>query len=198
MASLLNISSSRLVESKVLPYDAEIEYLESTGTQYIDTLINNTSDLEFYIKLDNTKEPADLRVINRGYFGTIGVWGNFLGCYRNNSTFYWVRPNWYYSGNENGLIEAYCGLDNIVVNGVTGAKKGDSGNTYRGTINLFRGMEGYTQIKMYYIQIYKNGILVYDAIPVRVGTTGYMYDKVSGTLLGNAGTGSFILGPDKQ
>lgn len=33
-----------------------------------------------------------------------------------------------------------------------------------------------------------------DLIPVRIGTTGYMYDKISGQLL--AGTGEFILGQD--
>ena len=37
-----------------------------------------------------------------------------------------------------------------------------------------------------------------DFIPVRVGNVGYMYDKVSGQLFGNSGTGSFILGPDTK
>ena len=41
-----------------------------------------------------------------------------------------------------------------------------------------------------------NDILVRDLIPVRVGNVGYMYDKVSGQLFGNSGTGNFILGPD--
>jgi hypothetical protein len=36
-----------------------------------------------------------------------------------------------------------------------------------------------------------------DLVPVRIGNVGYMYDKVSGKLFGNAGTGNFILGPDK-
>ena len=35
-----------------------------------------------------------------------------------------------------------------------------------------------------------------NLIPVRCGTTGYMYDSVSGTLFGNAGTGDFIVGTD--
>jgi hypothetical protein len=43
---------------------------------------------------------------------------------------------------------------------------------------------------------YYNDSIVLDLIPVRVGTIGYMYDSVSGTLFGNAGTGDFILGPD--
>lgn len=33
-----------------------------------------------------------------------------------------------------------------------------------------------------------------DLISVRVGQVGYMYDKVSGQLFGNAGTGTFVLG----
>ena len=40
-----------------------------------------------------------------------------------------------------------------------------------------------------------------DFIPVRVGSganaVGYMYDRVSGQLFGNAGTGAFVIGPDK-
>ena len=43
---------------------------------------------------------------------------------------------------------------------------------------------------------WKSDALVMDMIPVRVGTTGYMYDKVSKTLFGNDGTGDFILGND--
>ena len=47
-----------------------------------------------------------------------------------------------------------------------------------------------------YVKIYLSDVLVMDCIPVRVGQTGYMYDKVSGNLFGNRGTGDFILGPD--
>ena len=35
-----------------------------------------------------------------------------------------------------------------------------------------------------------------DLIPVRVGNVGYMFDRVSGTLFGNDGTGDFIVGAD--
>lgn len=45
-------------------------------------------------------------------------------------------------------------------------------------------------------KIWLSDVLVFDAVPVRVGQTGYLYDKVSGNLLGNIGTGSFTLGPD--
>lgn len=38
--------------------------------------------------------------------------------------------------------------------------------------------------------------VVHDFIPVRIGSLGYMYDRITGQLLGNIGTGSFTLGPD--
>jgi hypothetical protein len=50
---------------------------------------------------------------------------------------------------------------------------------------------------IYYFKIWdESGKLVFDAIPVRVGDVGYMYDKVSGQLFGNAGKGAFVLGSD--
>jgi len=33
-------------------------------------------------------------------------------------------------------------------------------------------------------------------IPVRIGNIGYMFDKVTGKMFGNSGTGNFVLGPD--
>ena len=39
---------------------------------------------------------------------------------------------------------------------------------------------------------------VRDLVPVRVGQVGYLFDRVSGELFGNAGTGAFVVGPDKN
>ena len=45
---------------------------------------------------------------------------------------------------------------------------------------------------------YNNGVKVMELIPVRKDGVGYMYDKVSGELFGNDGTGIFGIGPDKN
>ena len=50
--------------------------------------------------------------------------------------------------------------------------------------------------KIYNVKISQGSEVVMDLIPVRVGTTGYMYDKISGQLFGNSGSGEFILGQD--
>lgn len=186
---------------KNLPYDAEVEYLESTGTQWIDSLCKSTETLEFRVKLDNSKMTN--RSQSLGYFGTIGYWGNLFGTYRRTKApIIWVRETWRYIGSELGMIEAYCGLDSITINGVIREKEPDYGNYYGGNIEIFRGKDGCSEIKMYSMQIYDkevsaDGILVRDFIPVRVGDVGYLYDSVSGQLFGNSGTGEFVIGPDK-
>lgn len=47
-----------------------------------------------------------------------------------------------------------------------------------------------------------DGVVVRDYVPVRIGegesAVGLMYDRVSGELFGNDGTGYFIVGPDKE
>ena len=50
--------------------------------------------------------------------------------------------------------------------------------------------------RLYYFQLWKAGKQILDLVPVRIGDEGFMYDKVSGKLFGNGGTGKFILGPD--
>ena len=46
-------------------------------------------------------------------------------------------------------------------------------------------------------KIYQDGVLVRDFIPVRIGTTGALYDKVDKNVHYNLLAGEFILGPDK-
>ena len=56
-------------------------------------------------------------------------------------------------------------------------------------------IEGYHMEDVDFICIFYTGSR--NLIPVRKGTVGYLYDKVSGQLFGNANsTGAFTLGPD--
>ena len=52
------------------------------------------------------------------------------------------------------------------------------------------------QAKVFSAKVYVNDELVFDGIPVRKDGVGYLYDKVSGLLFGNEGTGSFVIGND--
>ena len=44
--------------------------------------------------------------------------------------------------------------------------------------------------------MFNNTILVHDFISVRKNGVGYLYDKVSGRLFGNSGSGTFTYGND--
>ena len=54
------------------------------------------------------------------------------------------------------------------------------------------------KIRLYGCSIFGNdGLVVRDYVPVRKYGLGFLFDRVSGMLFGNSGTGSFIIGPDK-
>lgn len=198
------INRRRVMGGKSLPYDAEIEYLKSSGTQYINT---------GYVPSTPTKAECAFR----------GLFNNkrLFGCRRSSA-----RDNQFdvilYDTSSYGIIFRIANSDNytfkptqhnayyelsfdnahFTVNGVTTNISRSSYNSVYPLI-LFGFNNGGSiwlgdscTAEMYYFKLYEGNVLILDFIPVRVGQVGYMYDKVSGTLFGNAGTGSFILGPD--
>lgn len=198
-----------------LPYDAEIEYLESDGNQYIDTGILFTDDLDFFITY--SRSDATTAGALFGYRSTASATanGDMRFCFAYTDGRFAIR----YGGTPlNGTLA--IARDEIVL-----AQK--AGNDVRvfapnvgdqliiNTINVYQpynpksiylfwaNTEGFYSAdiakfvgKVYTFKLTSNSVVL-DFIPVRVGQVGYMYDKVSGQLFGNIGTGAFILGPDK-
>lgn len=192
------LNRRRVMGGKSLPYDAEIEYLESSGTQWIDTGIIPDSNTIVQFKFVNLYITGDVII---GYFiNDTNDWRLFNHV----SACYFDMPNdrRIAGGNiyENTLYELELG--NYYVKNLDTGINIVSGNatSYTGistiTLNNYNNVS-FSRNRWYYVKIYSGSVLVRDMIPVRIGTTGYMYDKVSGQLFGNAGTGAFILGPDK-
>lgn len=210
---------------KKLPYDAEVEYLESDGNGTSSGPIINTLS----IPNQNVSEVRyDVKFSLTGY--TKGV---VLGCqnagYSNPRTYLFYKMD---SATSYNTLDIYSGdklsgasitlpvgsiFDGYVIQSLTSntltlygnngtfnlvvATSGEWKNTNY-PIRLFGGCTGMNiydtnKVRIYRCSAHYDGIKVFDFIPVRVGTTGYMYDKVSGQLFGNAGTGNFILGNDK-
>lgn len=197
---------------KVKPYDAEIEFLESTGTQYIDTGMSidtssdvirctflpfaNTGTYETYFgvgeKIDGAKKFFEIRK-NDNETRIIGLLPNALVINKASNTNFNADEAWHnltYSAGE--LI-----LDNYV-NSFTPSPTAFSKSLYLfARHNLENDTPGIAaDCRMSAFQHWRNGILVRDFIPVRKGNIGYMYDRVSGKLFGNQGTDEFVLGPD--
>ena len=181
----------------------QIEYLESTGTQYIDTGYIQSSNTHYKWKgIDYTTSDASL-------FGTqqAGVTSCLLYGTRYNRSLYAGNNyiNTLYSSTEERPIEWQL----ICNNGTAILKKADTtinslnyaGSPTTDTMYIYgihyNGSIGSkSSLKLYYFQIYDNDVLVRDFIPV-LDPNGVpcMYDKVEEKFYYNAGTGDFIAGP---
>jgi hypothetical protein len=211
---LINLRNA-LMTGKRLPYDAEVEWLYNSGlTQYINTGIIPTSLTEVSFGFDIIEPATNLFTTFGGTFiqnSTSSTYAILRHEPTQGSNAYNFRVN--YNGTINATLAV--GSHDVVMNEHgTRALKVD-GTTVR-TFNSSMSVNlpiflfcrnasgvGETQyslpIKLRYCKIKDaNGVLVRDYIPVRKGTVGYLYDRVSGKLFGNAGTGDFVLGPDKN
>ena len=188
-----------------LPYDKEVLYLESTGTQYIALSYNIGPNIRFEFNAEWTGVSVGY-AIGRRWGNNSGTWECFIdasGGYFANSN---IGTNHILSLNTNYTYEfdLTSGALSLKQNGniiksSTGIYPERSGIYIWGILGLPNGtgVDTFAKAKVYYYKLWKNGTIKLDLIPVRVGTTGYMYDKVSGSLFGNNGIGAFTLGADK-
>lgn len=202
--ALINLRNA-LVSGKRLPYDAEVEYLESTGTQWIDTGIAANSDLKVECSFKMLETPNNFKWLFAAR--SVDSAGAGFGCGCNGSG--------YITSDYNGRVSALSVFQANTVYNIVKDKNVCTVNdvTLTNTATTFtqanrlpiwglimaNGSMNASVIpksQCFYFRIYSNGVLVRDYIPVRRGTVGYLYDRVSGKLFGNAGTGDFVLGPD--
>jgi hypothetical protein len=187
----------------ILPYDAEVEYLQSTGNEYIDTGIVPSSDIRFTV--DGQYLVSSGSNLIHGAMSSSG------------STYYrfhiGINSNSFYGGigTMNGTITtANANRHTFIITGSVQRAYVDSsyytGNSSFPSVSIYlfarntNGTAGNMHVfRMYSAEIYSYSYdkKLLDLIPVRKGTVGYLYDKVSGQLFGNANsTGAFTYGND--
>ena len=190
-----------------------LEYVEGTGTQFIDTGFKPTGDTRVTTAVVPASEsPSE----------TFGVFG---GRSTNSTNTYCL---WQFQGNfrtdygasasneemnvtASGTITIDKNMGTTTINGVQSAVQrssftsdntlvlfgvnGGIGSTLPGSdtvdARVFKG-------RMMQTSIYDNGSLVRDLTPARRDSDGAvgMYDTVGGQFYGNSGTGAFVAGPD--
>lgn len=180
-----------------------VEYLESTGTQYIDTGIklDNNSSVELDYQLTQAVQNR------KGLFGGLGSsaskrFGALLSPsnsqlesgYGSANEFYQLGlpdTNRHVLKQEKNLLY----FDGSLVYTFNTA-------TFAHDFNAPLGNFSFTNYnpasaKYYRSKWWDNGTLVRSFIPVRdENNVGYMFDEVTGQLFGNAGSGSFGIGND--
>lgn len=195
-----------------IPDYTELEYIASTGTQYIDTGVGPGDYLDTRIEMKAAYSTNNVEKI----FGVIVNESAQYALYSTGSQFtYSLRAN--NAGDVIGTtlnfgagiplpLEFVISGKNVTVNGTT-TTIGFSGtvNTSE-SIYLFswhrvgysESINDYSKSKIYFFRMYKSGTLIRDFIPVLdYNNVPCMYDKVSGTFFYNAGTGNFVAGPVK-
>ena len=190
---------------KALPYYAEVEYLESTGMQWIDTGFSPTSDTSVEIGYKTADQQTNTALFgNRINYNdrSYCIWTYVNGKIRFDYTFNLADnkdgPN-FIAGR---WVDISKRKERNFVDDIEYTANKTKTFSCRDTACLFGIKNGNTtsyliSAQVAYCRIYENGVIVRDFIPVRVGDVGYLYDRVSGQLFGNAGTGAFIIGPDK-
>lgn len=192
-----------------LPYDAEVEYLESTGKQYIELLFGFDNTDEVHTSFSISELTDDKFMVSTKTWNTnnnrFGMGGGRkyqcgYGSYQTGSTF--LSPQTY---NDNTIrLWNYAGRIFSVPS--LGISLDCASIPWGGTttqIRLFFGYNAPSRGKMASYHHVKSGNDVADLIPVRFTneqrvSEGAMYDRVSGQLFRNAGTGAFTIGPDKS
>lgn len=175
-----------------LPYDAEVEYLQCSGQQHID--IGLTGNLDTQIEVSFKLSTGNVFIC-----GCRGNNTNDITIYTGSSRFGNISKSTGLTINTNYVVEQL--KDFLIVNGTSTANNATASfvtpyNIYLMWASGNTASSQHMQGKVYYFKMWDGSTLVRDMIPVRVGTTGYMYDKVSGQLFGNNGSGNFTLGND--
>lgn len=182
-----------------------LEYIESTGTQYIDTGIipSNNTKLEIEYQLTNTSGWACIIGGRGGSSSTdpdCGIWISNSNRYRfnvglDNVELSTIVPDLskhkIILNNINGTIKYDSTIISQSVQTVTYYKK-----LYISCVNENGSSSYFSKVKIYSVKIYEGDTLVASFIPcLDENNTVCLYDDVSGTFFYNKGTGDFVAGP---
>ena len=179
-----------------------VNYLESTGTQYIDTgiipTIKTKTSEKTRILSGGGKTPDFVRWSGNPTYDTFGTYlaganiAVYYGKYSDNK----VKSFAYTVGTD---FEIVNDINEIVFNGSTSAVDRGSNDwtntTY--TLCLFAGnnmgnVSFFTDMRLYYYKVWDNDVLLRDYKPaVDENGKGFMFDKVEHKIYDNVGTGNF-------
>ena len=184
----------------------ELQYIESTGTQYIDTGIKITSNdiIETEFKNASSTVPGAL----------YGVYDVSNG---NNSSAFYANGTYYAYGAANAVVNTNVAIDtnwhNVIHNFVDGTLKLDNTTvefapfSFTNSVNSYLFARYYNGTYGYYFSGYikrhkitRNGVVIIDLIPARRNNDNVvgMYDMADSNpaTAFHAGTGEFVAGSD--
>ena len=192
----------------------EVEYIESTGTQYINTGVVPGAMFGVTARLNTGTYKHE-----SAFFGT--DWTTYRYCFRQQSN------NFYFHGNSTTLCAVQSGVDCTVMIEPTTGENGmfvfapDGGTPVESSVSLKNNTSALklfssgasnrcASFRLYSFKLFKreivddgegtvttNDVTKLDLVPCEEKSTGVygLYDFASDTFLTNAGTGVFLAGP---
>ena len=181
-----------------LPYDAQVEYIENKANQRVNLGISG------YVKFKITSQVNEITsntqvLVSSNASGAAGSW---FGATPSSGNGYWgastaagAHVDIVATTKANIEVEFGSSAVSGTVNGeaFTRSRSGVPGDWW-----LFSTVTGgYSFIgKIKALQAYQNDNLVLDLIAVRIGTDGYLYNRLNGSFLTATNESTFIAGND--
>ena len=182
----------------------ELEYIQSSGTQYIDTGFKPNQDTRVVAKFDMIQTDTAWRKL----------WGSGSGSYNldfalwNDGT---TKLQSYYGTKTNNAVPITGMSLNVDANKNIWEYSGETITFDKDNFTCAYSMYIFNvnkddnpqylpgMMKLYLFKIYDNDVLVRDFIPCKnpSGVIG-LYDSVNSVFYANAGTGSFTAGPEVE
>jgi hypothetical protein len=204
---LINLRNA-LMTGRRLPYDAEVEFLESTGTQWIDTglaaqrLLKISIDAQMIAPLNTSGRFGGFgggNTRHHFYIDSSGVGGYAIGGSIQTLTGFNPLERFKLTYNMPSAVATVDGLGTMEF----GWNFGGPNPNY--TIFAFNDkgtiVPSKWRIYSFEASIYNSGTKI-SLVPYRRGNVGCMYDTISGEFFYNANTDPsadpFLYGPDKN
>ena len=177
----------------------ELEYIESTGTQYIDTEFKPNGNTRVLMDAQMTKAKASTfffgartksTTINYNLLYTAGGIRSDYGESKVTSSAVTVTNRLNIDKNK-----SVCTVGKTVINNAASAFQ-SSFNLYLFADNFGGGADYFGSLKLFSCSIYDGSTLIRNFVPCRtpVGEVG-LYDLVNSLFYANSGTGEFTGGP---
>lgn len=207
-AGSVSATCSVTVSGVVADEYTELAYIESTGTQYIDTGVSGGTTAAYEIKFDaldsqatvfeqyiaGNKSPAQAKLyFDSGSEALEGANNIYAEYYADG-----VKHNFKIFAPGSGAHVVESGNGDFSVDGSTVTRSvyptGGWGNTTVWVCNAHEEPTLFASMKLYYLKMWTDGELVRDFVPALYNGEVGLYDRVNGQFYANAGTGAFVAG----
>ena len=182
----------------------ELEYVEGTGTQYIDTGFVPDQNTRLVMDIESDVAIGECHVAgarasmsSREYVLLIDAERRWRSDYGTSQVFLSSAP-------RHGSIHIDKNGSNVSVGGVSATNSSqtfDAGySLYLLAVNTAGSTTTFAKVRLIAAKVYDNGTLVRDLVPVRRQSDQELglYDRVYQKFYGNSGTGDFVAGPPVQ